>query len=215
MASMPQDPNKPAATYAQQFIIVDKNDSVELRIPLETIEHPRKSLERTFSMVFSRGNGIVPKSPHTSSPRQVFWAVVTELTNRNIWYKLEEMTLACNKIFTLLRVTDPTLPDDECVVKFDLVLTNGRIHVETIYDAEGTSGASWQYTRFNAECKPELDQAVQILTADNSVDQMVDTILGVLEKHNFTKTDVIPITDAEGHLTNRIRVFVEDISTNF
>ena len=44
------------------------------------------------------------------------------------------------------------------MVKFDLVLTNGRIHVETIDDAECTPGASRQYTRFNAECKPELDK---------------------------------------------------------
>jgi len=113
MSNMPQDANKPDATHAQQFIIVDKNDSVELQIPLETIDNPRKPLERTFSMVFSRGNGIVPKSPHTGSSRQIFWAVVTELTNRNIWYALEEMTLACNKIFALLNVTDPAIPDDE------------------------------------------------------------------------------------------------------
>lgn len=97
------------------------------------------------------------------------------------------------------------------MVKFDLVLTDGRIHVETIDDAEGTPGSSRQYTRFNAECKPELEQAVHILTADNSADQKVDTILGVLAKHNFMKTNVIHIADAEGHLTNRIRVFVDSV----
>ena len=97
------------------------------------------------------------------------------------------------------------------MVKFDLVLTDGRIHVETIDDAEGTPGASRQYTRFNAECKPELEQAVHILTSDNSVDQKVDTLLGVLAKHNFMKTNVIHIADAEGHLTNRIRVFVDSV----
>ena len=97
------------------------------------------------------------------------------------------------------------------MVKFDLVLTDGRIHVETIDDAEGTPGASRQYTRFNAECKPELEQAVHMLTSDNSVDQKVDTILGVLAKHNFIQTNVIHITDAEGHLTNRIRVFVVSV----
>lgn len=113
MSSMPQDPNKPDATHAEQFIVVDKNDAVELQIPLETIEHPRKSLERSFSMVFARGNGLVPKSPHTGSANQVFWAVAAKLADRNIWYELEKMTLACNKIFALLNVTDPALPDDE------------------------------------------------------------------------------------------------------
>jgi hypothetical protein len=39
----------------------------------------------------------------------------------------------------------------------------------------------------------------------------VDTILGVLAKHNFMKTNVIHIEDAEGHLTNRIRVFVDSV----
>lgn len=97
------------------------------------------------------------------------------------------------------------------MVKFDLVLTDGRIHVETIDDAEGTPGASRQYTRFNAECKSELEQAVHLLTADNSVDQKVDTILAVLAKHNFMKTNVIHIADAEGHLTNRVRMFVDSV----
>ncbi len=97
------------------------------------------------------------------------------------------------------------------MVKFDLVLTKGKIHVETIDDAEGTPGASRQYTRFNAECKPELEQAVHALTGDNSVDQMVDVIMFTLEKHNFMKMDVIHIKDAEGNLTNRIRVTVESV----
>lgn len=97
------------------------------------------------------------------------------------------------------------------MVKFDLVLTDGRIHVETVDDAEGTPGASRQYTRFNAECKPELEQAVHILTADNSVDQKVDAIMTVLAKHNFMKTGVTHLTDAEGHLTNRIRVNIESV----
>ena len=64
------------------------------------------------------------------------------------------------------------------MVKFDLVLSDGRIHVETIDDAEGTPGSSRQYARFNAECKPELEQAVHILTADNSADQKVDVLTG-------------------------------------
>ena len=97
------------------------------------------------------------------------------------------------------------------MVKFDLVLTDGRIHVETIDDAEGTPGASRQYTRFIAECKPELERAVHILTSDNSVDQKVDTILGVLMKHNFITVDVTHLTDDAGHLTNRVRVFIESV----
>lgn len=97
------------------------------------------------------------------------------------------------------------------MVKFDLVLTDGRIHVETIDDAESTPGSSRQYTRFNAECKPDLEQAVNALTGDNSADQMVDTIFGVLAKHNFMKKDVIHLMDDDGHLTNRIRVFIDSI----
>ena len=97
------------------------------------------------------------------------------------------------------------------MVKFDLVLTKGRLHVETIDDAEGTPGASRQYTRFNAECKPELEQAVNALTGDNSSDQMVDTIMFTLGKHNFMKRDVIHVKDAEGNLTNRIRVTVDSV----
>ena len=97
------------------------------------------------------------------------------------------------------------------MVKFDLVLTDGRIYVETIDDAESTPGSSRQYTRFNAECKPELEQAVKALTGDNSADQMVDTIMFTLGKHNFMKTDVNHVKDAEGNLTNRIRVFIESV----
>lgn len=97
------------------------------------------------------------------------------------------------------------------MVKFDLVLTNGRIHVETIDDAEGTPGSSRQYTRFNAECKPELERAVNALTGDNLADQRVDTIMFTLGNHNFMKTDVIHVKDAEGNLTNRIRVFADSV----
>lgn len=97
------------------------------------------------------------------------------------------------------------------MVKFDLVLTDGRIHVETIDDAEGTPGSSRQYTRFNAECKPELEQVVHMLTSDHSVETKCDKILCVLAKHNFMKMDVIHLTDDEGHLTNRIRMFVESV----
>ena len=97
------------------------------------------------------------------------------------------------------------------MVKFDLVLTNGRIHVETIDDAEGTPGSSRQYTRFNAECKPELEQAVNAFTGDKSADQVVHTIMFTLGKHNFMKTDVIHVKDAEGNLTNRITVTVESV----
>ncbi len=97
------------------------------------------------------------------------------------------------------------------MVKFDLVLTKGKIHVETIDDAEGTPGASRQYTRFNAECKPELEQAVNALTGDISVDRKVDMIMLTLGKHNFLKRDVIHVKDAEGILTNRIRVTVDSL----
>ena len=97
------------------------------------------------------------------------------------------------------------------MVKFDIVLTDGRIHVEAIDDAEDTPGSTRQYTRFNAECKPELEQAVNALTGDNSANQMVDTIMFTLGKHNFMKTDGIPVKDAEGNLTNRIRVTVESV----
>lgn len=97
------------------------------------------------------------------------------------------------------------------MVKFDLVLTDGRIHVETIDDAEGTPGASRQYTRFNAECKPELEQVVSKLTGADSTETKVDAILLTLAKHNFMKEDVIHLMDDEGHLTNRIRVFIESV----
>jgi hypothetical protein len=43
------------------------------------------------------------------------------------------------------------------MVNFDIFVDNrGRIAIRTIDDAEGTPGMSRQYTRFNAECKPEL-----------------------------------------------------------
>jgi len=97
------------------------------------------------------------------------------------------------------------------MVKFDLVLTDGRIHVETIDDAEGTPGSSRQYTRFNAECKPELEQVVSKLTGADSTETKADAILLTLAKHNFMKEDVIHLMDDEGHLTNRIRVFIESV----
>ena len=97
------------------------------------------------------------------------------------------------------------------MVKFDLVLTNGRIHVETIDNAESTPGASRQYTRFNAECKPALERAVNALTGDNLEDQTVDAIIFTLARHNFMKKDVIHLMDDEGHLTNRVRVFIESV----
>ena len=97
------------------------------------------------------------------------------------------------------------------MVKFDLVLSDGRIHVETFDDAEGTPGASRQYTRFNAECKPELEQVLHTLTGDDSAETKCVNILGVLAKHNFMKMDVIHLTDDEGHLTNRLRVFIDSV----
>ena len=97
------------------------------------------------------------------------------------------------------------------MVKFDLVLTNGRIYVETIDDAESTPGSSRQYTRFNAECKPELEQALSNLSGADLTDARVDAIIFTLAKHNFMKTNVIHIADAEGHLTNRIRMFVDSV----
>lgn len=97
------------------------------------------------------------------------------------------------------------------MVKFDLVLTNGRIHVETIDDAEGTPGSSRQYTRFNAECKPELEQVLSNLIGADSTDARVDAIMFTLAKYNFMKEDVIHLMDEDGHLTNRLRVFIDSV----
>lgn len=98
------------------------------------------------------------------------------------------------------------------MVKFDLVLTDGRIHVETIDDAEGTPGASRQYTRFNAECKPELEQFLSNPSGADSNDAWADAIVFTLAKHNFMKKDVIHLMDDDGHLTNRIRVFIDSVA---
>jgi hypothetical protein len=97
------------------------------------------------------------------------------------------------------------------MVKFDLVLTDGRIHVETIDDAESTPGSSRQYTRFNAECKPELEQVLSNLIGADSTDARVDAIMFTLAKHNFMKEDVIHLMDEDGHLTNRLRVFIDSV----
>lgn len=97
------------------------------------------------------------------------------------------------------------------MVKFDLVLTNGKIHVETIDDAEATPGASRQYTRFNEECKPELEKALAKLSGPDSTDARVDTIMFVLAAHYFEKQSVEHIKDADGNLTNRIRVVIESM----
>ena len=97
------------------------------------------------------------------------------------------------------------------MVKFDLVLTDDRIHVETIDDAESTPGSSRQYTRFNAECKPELNQVLSNLSGADLTDARVDAIIFTLAKHNFMKKDVIHLMDDEGRLTNRIRVFIDSI----
>ena len=97
------------------------------------------------------------------------------------------------------------------MVKFDFVLNNGRIHVETIDDAEGTPGSSRQYTRFNAECRPELEQVLSNLSGPGSTDAWMDAIIFTLAKHNFMKKDVIHLMDDDGHLTNRARVFIDSI----
>lgn len=94
------------------------------------------------------------------------------------------------------------------MVKFDLVLTDGRILVESIDDAEGTPGSSRQYTRFNAECKPELEQVLSNLSGADLTDDKADAIIFTLAKHNFMKEDVIQIRDDDGNLTNRLRVFI-------
>lgn len=98
------------------------------------------------------------------------------------------------------------------MVKFDLVLTDGRIHVETIDDAEGTPGSSRQYTRFNAECKPELDAFMATVNGNNIGDQETDlNILRILIEHNFEKRDVVLVKDADGKFAGRIRMFVDSV----
>lgn len=98
------------------------------------------------------------------------------------------------------------------MVKFDLVLTNGRIHVETIDDAEGTPGSSRQYTRFNAECKPELDAFMATVNGNNIGDPDTDlNILRILIEHNFEKRDVVLVKDAGGNFAGRIRMFVDSV----
>ena len=93
------------------------------------------------------------------------------------------------------------------MVKFDLVLTNGRIHVETIDDAEGTPGSSRQYTRFNAECKPELDKLFATCDPDNWL--FNERFMSVLADHRFACRNVVHVRDADGNLTNHIRIFAD------
>ena len=98
------------------------------------------------------------------------------------------------------------------MVKFDLVLTDGRIHVETIDDAEGTPGSSRQYTRFNAECKPELDAFMATVNGNNIGDP--DThlhILHILNEHNFDKRDVVLMKDAAGNFAGRVRLIIDSV----
>lgn len=98
------------------------------------------------------------------------------------------------------------------MVKFDLVLANGRIHVETIDDAEGTPGSSRQYTRFNAECKPELDAFMATVNGNNIGD--LDTnlhILRILNEHNFDKRDAVLVKDADGKFAGRIRLIIDSV----
>lgn len=97
------------------------------------------------------------------------------------------------------------------MVKFDLVLTDGRIHVETIDDAECTPGSSRQYTRFNAECKPDLEQVLSNLSGADLTDARADAIMFTIAKHNFMKEDAIHLMDENGHLTNRLRVFIDSV----
>lgn len=93
------------------------------------------------------------------------------------------------------------------MVKFDLVLTNGRIHVETIDDAECTPGAPRQYTRFNAECKPELDKLFATCGPGNWL--FNERFMSVLADHRFACRDVVHVRDADGNLTNHIRIFAD------
>ena len=94
------------------------------------------------------------------------------------------------------------------MVKFDLVLTDGRIHVETIDDAEGTPGASRQYTRFNAECKPELERA---LDGPGGMD-MTDVMDAILEKHNFVQTGAtVSLVDMVGDVVMRRRIHISSV----
>lgn len=100
------------------------------------------------------------------------------------------------------------------MVKFDLVLTDGRIHVETIDDAEGTPGSSRQYTRFNAECKPELDAFMATINGNNIGDPDTDlNMLRILIEHNFEKRDVVLAKDADGNFAGRIRLIIDSVET--
>ena len=95
------------------------------------------------------------------------------------------------------------------MVKFDFVFTNGKLTVETIDDAEGTPGSSRQYTRFNKECKPDLDRLATNYHSDDSM--FTEKILSVLMDHRFEKRKVEQVKDAKGNPTNRARFFIDTV----
>ena len=95
------------------------------------------------------------------------------------------------------------------MVKFDFVFNNGKIIVETVDDAESTPGASRQYTRFNNECKPELEKLGA--EYDQNDPKFTDKILGVLAEHMFEKCKVEQIKDEKGNPTNRARFWLETV----
>lgn len=67
------------------------------------------------------------------------------------------------------------------MVKFKIDWTNSnKFKFETIDDAEGTPGASRQYTRFNSEVKPELIKYLK----ENKGISFVE-FEKCLNKHNF------------------------------
>lgn len=97
------------------------------------------------------------------------------------------------------------------MVKFDLVLTKGKIHVETIDDAEGTPGSSRQYTRFNSQCKPALERlGEQYDSNDSHFTEHFDFTLGECQ---FFRRSVEQVKDEKGNPTNRVRVIVDSVET--
>lgn len=95
------------------------------------------------------------------------------------------------------------------MVKFDLVLTKGKIRIETIDDAESTPGTSRQYIRFNAECKPDLEKWGAEYVRDDPM--VIEKFFAVLCDHMFEKRAIVHVKDNDGNLTNRIRVFIDTL----
>lgn len=97
------------------------------------------------------------------------------------------------------------------MVKFDLVLNDGKIHVELIDDGEGTPESAEQFTRFKSQCKPALEQLCG--NYDPNAPYLIsftDEFLYTLSKCGFEKCSVEHIKDGNGNLTNRIRVIVTE-----